>query len=328
MKEDKYVVTLVSEEGKNGVVDSPVFDKIIGQEEASRKLSFYIKSHSAETPFPTLLFTGSHGLGKTFLAQKVASSLGRRLVEVNCGSLENSKDFIEGVLFEKVMGSDRVTLLLDESHKLPIPVTTLLLSLLNPTESHCNKLTYKNWVIEYDFSKINVIFATTDAHKMFKPLVNRCEEVYFNIYSEQELYKILKFYLPGISLKCNKNDLSYACRGRGRDAFVLSQNIKRYCIMNHTKVLTEEGWNELKNIFSIHLQGLNAQELGLLRVLENSSPISCNNIAVRMGVNPQNVESELEIRPRELGFIENGTRGRSLTEDGETYLKLLKTSCR
>jgi len=327
MKEDKYVVTLVSEEGKNGVADSSVFDKIIGQEEASRKLSFYIKSHSTETPFPTLLFTGSQGLGKTYFAQKVANSLGRKLVEINCGSLEKRKDFIEGVLFEKVLGNECITLLLDESHKLPTPITTLLLSLLNPTESYCNKLTYKNWVIEYDFSKINVIFATTDAHSMFRPLVNRCEEVYFNIYSNQELYKMLKFYLPDVSIKCNQKDLSYACRGRGRDAFVLSQNIKRYCIMNHTKVLTEEGWKELKSIFSIHLKGLNAQELGLLRVLEDSSPISCNNIAVRMGVNPQNVESELEIRPRELGLIESGTRGRSLTEDGEIYLSLVGASC-
>ena len=221
MKEDKYVVTLVSEEGKNGRVDSSVFDKIIGQEEAVRKLLFYIKSHSAETPFPTLLFTGSQGLGKTYFAQKVANSLGRKLVEVNCGSLEKRKDFIEGVLFEKVLGNECVTLLLDESHKLPTPITTLLLSLLNPTESHCNKLTYKNWVIEYDFSKINVIFATTDAHSMFRPLVNRCEEVYFNIYSNQELYKMLKFYLPDANIKCNQKDLSYACRGRGRDAFVL-----------------------------------------------------------------------------------------------------------
>ena len=52
-------------------IDISHIENVIGQEEAKRKLSFFAKSHCKETPFPTLLFTGSQGLGKTFMSQKV-----------------------------------------------------------------------------------------------------------------------------------------------------------------------------------------------------------------------------------------------------------------
>ena len=318
--DNKYILPLVTTDIQ-GTKNMEVFKDIIGQNEAIRKLIFFADSHSEKIPIPTLLFTGSQGLGKSFMAQKIATALGREVVEVNCGTILTAKDFVEGVLLEKISGEACKTLLLDEAHKLSSEVTTILLTMLNPTNQNKNHFAYKNWVIEYDFAKVNTILATTDAHMIFRPLVNRCVEVYFRLYTNEDLYKILSHYLPGINITCDKEDVSYACRGRARDAFLLSQHINRYCIRNSTNELNQEGWNILKEIFGIHAYGLNSQEIEFLRVLEQSSPISCNNIAIRMGVNAQNIESEIEIRPRELGFVESGTRGRCLTEEGMKYLK-------
>ena len=66
----------------------------IGQESAIKKIKFYALSNCDETPFPTLLFSGSHGLGKTFLAEKVANVLKRDFVTVNCGSIKKKDTFI------------------------------------------------------------------------------------------------------------------------------------------------------------------------------------------------------------------------------------------
>lgn len=301
-------------------VNPAIFNGIFGQNEACRKLSFFTDSHSAETPFPTLLFTGSQGLGKSYMASKVATALGRDLVEVNCANIITAKDFVETILFEKIMGNKCKTLLLDEAHQLSDDVTTLLLSFLNPSKEHKNRIAYKNLTLEYDFSKVNVIFATTDAHKMFKPLKNRCVEIYFHLYSNDELFSILQSY-SGIGFLCDKQDISYACRGRARDAFILSQHIQRYCKMNKINTLTNEGWKELKDIFNIYLCGLNSQEIELMKVLNEGIPVSCHNIAVRLGVNESNVEEELEVRPKELGFVSSNSRGRILTESGIQYLK-------
>jgi len=304
--------------------DSSILDKVIGQKEVLRKLKFFVNSHSPVSPVPSMLFSGSQGLGKSFMAKKMAESLGRELIEVNCGNILTVKDFVKGVLIDKVLGNKPVTLFLDEAHQLNSEITTILLSLLNPNEQNKTTISYENTYIEYDFANINTIFATTDAHKMFKPLLNRCVEVYFSLYTNDDLFDILCGYLKGIKVTCNKKDIAYACRGRARDAFVISQHINRYCIMNKINYFDAKGFSDIKEIFGIHHLGLNSQEINMLRIIRDNGYISSNNIAIKMGVNVQNIESEIEIRSKELGFIEMGSRGRCLTKEGLDYLKAIE----
>jgi len=301
-----------------------VIQNIIGQDEVCRKLEFFIASHSNEVPLPTMLFNGSKGLGKSYTASKVAEATGRELIEVNCESIQTEKEFIEGVLFDQVAGLNPKTLLLDESHRLTKAVANVLLTFLNPNVTNRNLYNYNGWAIEYDFSKINIIFATTDAHLMIGPLLSRCEDIYFHLYSDDELFDIIQLYLPTIRIRCGKSELAAACRGRARNAFKLSQHILRYCSMNGTRAFNAKGWKSIKDVFTIYPLGLNSQEIILLRLLKNYSPLSCRNIAVRMGVNEQNVEGELEIRPRELGLIENTSRGRLLTPEGLKYIERIQ----
>jgi len=322
--EERIIIPLVTQPSNN--LNLSAFDGIIGQAEAIKKLKFFVGSHSAVTPFPTMLFTGSQGLGKSFMSAKIAEALGRDLVEINCGTIEKAEDFIGKVLLDQVAngkGNGRgKVILLDEAHQLSPEITTILLSILNPNSSNKNTIAYKNWLLEYDFSNITTILATTDAHKVFKPLLNRCVEVYFHIYSNKDLFGIVQQYLGDITIEADRLDIAYACRGRARDAFILSQNIQRYCVMNRTDVLTQAGWEELRAIFSIHSMGLKTSELELMKALETSGPMSCNNLAIRLGVNPNNIESELEIRLRELGLIESSPKGRCLTNEGLEYLRL------
>ena len=111
---ERYVLPLVTKDGE--VKGSGTFEKVIGQVEARKKLAFYVDSHSATTPFPTMLFSGSQGLGKTFMAQKVADALGRELVDVNCSTIETMQDLIEGVLIGKVAGDTPKTILIGRAH--------------------------------------------------------------------------------------------------------------------------------------------------------------------------------------------------------------------
>ena len=304
----------------DSIKNTYIFDDIIGQTEVKTKLKFFVDSHLPLTPIPTLLFTGSQGLGKSFMASKVARALDRDFVEINCGSVFTIKDFIENVILGKILGDRNKTVLFDEAHQLSSELTTALLTLLNPNSSHINMYSYKNWLIEYDLNKINVIFATTDAHKIFKPLLNRCTEVYFDLYSNDDLFDILQSYLPNISLICDKDDISYACRGRARDAYMLSQNILRYCNMTNKNEFDDSDWVALKDIFGVHSYGLYTKEVELIKMIKVNQPISCNNLAIKMGVNVENIESEIELRPKELGFITNTVRGRCLTEFGLKFI--------
>lgn len=313
-----YLINGVKAEVKN----LSVLENVIGQDEARNKLAFFIKSNSDKNCLPTFLFSGSQGLGKTYTAYKVAEAMGRELVDVNCGTIVTANDFMEKVVIGRIQGDTRKILLLDEAQKLSYEVCTILLTLLNPNDKHTNCITYNGIGIEWDMNKVNVIFATTDAYKLPRALVNRCTEIYFRLYSNKELFNILKSYLGNVKIGVSlKKELAYACRGRARDAYILSTYINRYCDMYGVNVFGNDGWDEVKGVMGLYPYGLKSQEVELLRVVKSGFPISLNGIAMKMGLNTFNIEDEIEPRVRELGFIESGTRGRVLTDIGRKYLE-------
>ena len=307
--------------GENDLnVNLDLMDSIIGQTEAIGKLKFYAEAHSMGCHMPTLLFTGSHGLGKTFLSEMLAKTLNREFILINASDIKSVESFKEFIM-DKVSGINPKTVLIDESHELNDKVGTLLLSLLNPNKNGYNDMAYdNNHDLRYDFNKINLIFATTDAHAMLAPLKNRCKSVYFHPYENHELISILKMYLPDIDFDCDIEDLSWACRGRARDAYLLSDEIRRYCTMKKTKSLNGKGWNTLKMILSIHAYGLYTEEVNLLHVLADHNRISAKNLAAYVGRDIKSVEDELEPRLKELGFIGSDSRGRFLTDKGKAYV--------
>lgn len=319
----KIVLSIVNTASVH-IVRSGIFENIIGQNEARSSLDFFIRSHNNRTPFPTLLFTGGHGLGKTFFSSKVAQALDRNFVEINCGDIKTTDDFMH-IVFRSVFQNNKpATILLDEVHSLSNEITTLLLTLLNPNSKHVNQFSYKGAVINWDMTLLNIIFSTTDAYKIFKPLRNRCQEVYFYPYTENDLFEIVKSYIPDIILACSKNDLALTCRGRARDAFILSTNIRRFVNISSNSSFSQDDLNKLKSMLGIMPMGLKRAEVELLKAVAEHGPISANNLAIKLMVNQNNIEDELEVRLRELSMIESSSRGRLITELGKNYLSQYK----
>jgi Holliday junction DNA helicase RuvB len=310
----------------HGEVCPETLNGVIGQSDAKKTLDFFIRSHSHDVPFPTLLFTGGHGLGKTYFSSLVTKSLNRKMIEINCGKIKTTKEFVD-IILSRVVGNECKTILLDEGHELSDDITTLLLTMLNPNSENVNYIPYlNNTNLIWDLTKINVIMATTDAYQIFKPLRNRCQEIYFYPYNEKDLYRIVKMYTKGIKLKCDKTELAYLCRSRARDAYVVSQNIIRHTNMKKDKDFCDKDLEELKNFLGYFPMGLKKNEIELLKIIQEESPISSANLAIRLMINESNVKEELEVRLRELGFINSTTKGRVVTDKGENYLKNL-TSC-
>lgn len=295
--------------------------EVIGQDDVTRKLNFFIKSHNHGKCFPTLLFSGSHGLGKTYIAKKLANGLGRRYLELNCASIRSAKDFFE-MAMKKISGDKGATILLDESHALNNEVTNILLSILNPSENMLNEYQFDDITYLFNLNLMNFIFATTDAHEMFSPLKNRCEQIYFHPYDKDSVLKMLGMYLPHIQFECDVDEVVDACRGRGRDTFLLAKNLDRHLL--GLKTIDEDLWEDFKFIFDIYPLGLKREELNLLKVIDKYGPISCANLALKSMVNQKNIKEELEVRLQEVGLISSTTRGRVITEKGKRYLSSIK----
>ncbi len=298
---------------------------IIGQTEVVKKLNFFINAQAYGKCFPTVLFSGSHGLGKTFISKKLASALNRRYIEINCSSLRNSNDFFDWAL-NTLSGDSGATVLFDESHALSNEMTNMLLSILNPSDGMINSYQYGEIHYEFNLNHMNFIFATTDAHEMFPPLKNRCEQIYFHPYEDEAILEMLRLYMKDVQFECDIQELIDTCRSRGRDTFLLAENLNRYLIGNqvYDKVLTDEMWEDFKFIFDVYPKGLKREELNLLKVVNEHGPISCANLALKLMVNQKNVKEELEVRLQEIGLIASSTRGRIITSEGKKYLESLK----
>ncbi len=309
-----------------------VLSDVIGQSSAIKKLEFFVQAAYCGENIPTLLFNGSHGLGKTFMAKKMADTLNRKFVEVNCGTLQTDDDFFNDFLIPSVMGDRTVTILFDEAHKLSNNITTILLSLLNPNDSGSNFVTYKNWNLQYDFNKINAIFATTDAHKIFKPLLNRMDIVDFHNYTDEDIIKIIDMYCHyEIDMDCGV--IANVCQGRARNAYLLSDKINKYMAIkkfaltiSNWRSFNDNDWKKLCDVFEIFPNGLSKSHIRLLQVLKDYGPVSLANLAAKCSLNTSNIEVELEPLLNELGYIENTRSGRVITASGEKTLNFMLTN--
>jgi len=313
-------LNLIKREEKNTDFNTKYFEEIIGQKSAIDQILFYGEKYEIEGIFPTLLLKGSHGLGKTYFSKKLSEALGRKFIIINCGVLKDVDEFIEEILIKKVCGNETVTLLFDESHELSKDLSTFLLSLLSPNNEGINVIEYKQLKIEYNFRYINSIFATTDTYKMLLPLVNRCRVINLELYTDEDLYKILRFYTNGLEIsKEIQVSVIDACRGRARDAYLLSDDLRH--ASNGNGELSYEEWERYREIFNINELGLNSVEIDYLSILNEFGRMSSVNMAKKMGLNRRNIEEEVEVRLMELSLIESSSRGRILTEKGKKYCK-------
>jgi Holliday junction resolvasome RuvABC ATP-dependent DNA helicase subunit len=96
--------------------------------------------------------------------------------------------------------------------------------------------------------------------------------------------------------------------------------------MKGTNILDDESWDAIKDLMGIWPKGLWNKEVDFMKILLACAPISSRNLAIKMGLNINNIEDELEIRPRELGMIESTSKGRQLTEFGKAYLNTVKVA--
>src|SRR5580698_539106 len=121
-----------------------LFDSVVGQDEAKKKLKFYLDSYHETRLMPNLMFCSAKGQGKSTLAVETAKNLiaydedGRSIMkedgktpkkktfhEVNAASIKSVRQFVNSTLLEKVVDKD-VTVFIDEASELKKDVTMFL----------------------------------------------------------------------------------------------------------------------------------------------------------------------------------------------------------
>ena len=162
-----------------------------------------------------LCFAGPPGVGKTSLANSIATALGRPLVRIALGGLEDVNELrghrrtyvgampgrvVQGLIEAKSMDP---VIVLDEIDKVGRSMrgdpTAALLEILDPEQNSKYRDYYLNFNI--DLSKAIFIATANDVGRIPAPLRDRMEFIGLNSYTPKEKFEIAKRYLVPQELK-------------------------------------------------------------------------------------------------------------------------------
>lgn len=320
-----------------------LFEGIIGQESAKKKVRFYLDSSLHTHVFPNAIFTAGKGQGKTTLARETAKGLlefdpeGRlvmipskgdpkvmipkrkKFVEINCATIKNVKQFINSVIIPNVQDKD-VTVFFDEASEIPHDVSMALLTILEPRDNR-STFVYEEYVCDFDFHRQTFLFATSEPHKVFPPLLDRLERFDLQDYTLGELGQIVQRGIKNIKFEdAALADISTVLRGNARAADKMAHRIFQF--LRGKQKFNSKDWAELKDTLGILPLGLNATELAILRHLATTNDgTSLTCLASKTGLSREALQKDYEMYLQRHGLMDITTSGREITAKGLEYLK-------
>ena len=306
------------------------FPKIVGQEIAKRKLDFHLDNFEASNVIPHLLFIAPKGCGKTTLAKAAgqnlmhpSNGLPKKFLEINCSTLKNVPQFINQVVIPHIHRKE-CTVLFDEASELPKSVTMMLLTMLNPNASNRTTFSFEDYVLDFDFARQSFMFATTEAHKMFHALIDRCDRIDLEEYTMDELAEIIRMNVKMIDLDCDDDvltEIAPVLRGNARAAQKMANNMKSYLLRTKGKKFSVKDWKALKYALGILPLGISRIELQILRALAEKKESSLTNLSAKTGLTVQCIRQDFELYIQKHNLMQIATGGRSLTSVGHKYLE-------
>jgi len=187
-----------------------------------------------------LCFSGPPGVGKTSLANSIATALKRPLVRIALGGLEDVNELrghrrtyvgaMPGRLTQGLIDAKKMNpvIVLDEIDKISRSQrgdpTAALLEILDPEQNS----EFRDYYLNFDLDLSNVIFIATanDVGRIPAPLRDRMEFITLSSYTPQEKYEIAKRYLIPQELKKH---------GLKKSEFSISKSALRELIHSYTR---------------------------------------------------------------------------------------------
>lgn len=325
---------------------SSLFADVVGQTQTKKTMDFYLDSYYTTRFVPNMMFVAPKGQGKTTIARELAKGLvqfdeegnvmevpskldpevmkpkRKPFVEINCSTLKNVKQFINGLIIPHVQDKD-VTLLFDEASEIPRDVSMALLTILNPNPTNRTTYSMDEYVCDFDFTRQTFIFATSEIHKVFHALNDRLERITLQDYTSSDLAEIVHKGIPDVDCRDGVLDqVATVLRGNARAGQKMASKIAAY-LKGHN-VFDALKWENLKEILSIAPLGLNPLEIQILYFLqENLIGTSLTGLSAKTGMSRESLRLDSEIYLLKHNLMEVATTGRQITAKGQEYLKAL-----
>ena len=302
------------------------WEEYIGQEKIKKNLRVFIQaSLKRSEALDHILFFGPPGLGKTTLANIIASEMGANIKTTAAPMIEKSGDL--AALLTNVEEGD--ILFIDEIHRMSPAIEEILYPAM---EDYRLDIIIGSGpaaqAVKIDLPRFTLIGATTRAGMLSNPLRERFGMHFrMEFYSAEELAKIVEQAAAKLGIGIDpKAALEIARRSRGtpRIALRLLRRVRDFAEVAEEAVISLETTRYGLDQLGVNHIGFDEQDLQLLELLVSAKgrPMGLSTIAAAMSEDEGTIEEVIEPYLIANGYIERTARGRIATPKSYELFRL------
>ena len=322
MLEDNRLITPDLQAGDDGEQENRLRPRTLaeyfGQTKIKDSLSVYMQAASARNePLDHILLYGPPGLGKTTLANIVASEMGHNFRITSGPAIERPADLVS--ILSNLSPGD--VLFIDEIHRLSHSVEEVLypamedfaLDIIMGKGPMAHSMRIK-------LPRFTLIGATTRAGMLTSPLRDRFLISFrLELYTPEELSVIVRRSAKILKIECDKDGaLEIAARSRGtpRIANRLIKRVRDYAEVRGDGHIDLAIAEEALNMLEVDRLGLDKTDRTMLRTMIEKfggGPVGLDTLAAITGEDAATIEDVYEPYLLQLGYILRTPRGRICT---------------
>ncbi len=303
-------------------------EDFIGQEDLRATMRIYLDAAKERAQaMDHTLFHGNPGLGKTTLAQIMASELGVNIVTTSGPVLERSGD-LAAILTN--LGRHDI-LFVDEIHRMPIAVEEILYPAL---EDFKLDLIIGQGpgarTVKIDLEPFTLVGATTRIGLLSSPLRDRFGIISrLEYYTPAELSLVVKRTARILNVPITEDgalEIGKRSRGTPRIANRLLRRVRDFaCVEGNSTISASQASSALERM-DVDEHGLDQMDRKLLSILiehYSGGPVGLKTLAVACSEEVRTIEDIYEPYLIQCGFLKRTHRGRMATAKAYKHLNML-----
>lgn len=300
-------------------------DEFIGQDELRASLRVYLQAaRERGGALDHTLFYGNPGLGKTTLAQIMASELGVNLVSTSGPVLERSGDL--AAILTSLSRHD--LLFIDEIHRLPPAVEEILYQAME--DFKLDLIVGQGpaaRTVKIDLEPFTLVGATTRLGLLSSPLRDRFGVVLrLSFYSPEDLARIVlrAAAIFGVSVSLEGAlEIGRRARGTPRVAGRLLRRVADYAQVAGASVVDAQVAAQGMDLMDVDPLGLDPLDRRILTCIIDhfdGGPVGIKTIAAACAEEPRTIEDICEPYLIQCGLIQRTSRGRVATAKARAHV--------